>query len=127
STDGNDYQFVDNGANSGTNYYQLKQFDKDGKSQLHKTIVVNYNGTNSNKIRLLASSTNEIRLSITVSKSSNGMLRLTDVDGRTIYQSNNDFRQGENIVSIPTNNSSNKIFIAQFMSETEKLSLKIFK
>jgi len=41
-----DYMFYDEAPNMGVNYYQLKQFDNDGKSTLSKIVSINYGNKN---------------------------------------------------------------------------------
>lgn len=43
----NTYVFLDDKPHNGSNYYQLKQYDLDGKFSLSKIIEVNYNSNNS--------------------------------------------------------------------------------
>ena len=44
STKAKDYNFVDNAPMKGTNYYQLRQVDFDGKETISKTVAVNFDG-----------------------------------------------------------------------------------
>lgn len=121
------YQFYDKDPIAGTNYYQLKQVDNDGKYSIHKTIAVEHKKSNDSNIKLIGMSNNEVKLAIYMPKATQGFLKLINIDGKTIYQTNNNFNEGINTVSVPTINVVNKLYIAQFISAKEIISLKIIK
>jgi len=121
------YSFTDAKPSIGTNYYQLKQVDNDGKSTTFNTVAVEIKTNGAAKLRILSNSKSEIKASVVMPKSAYGSIRLTDIDGRTIYQSSRNFKEGENVISIPVNHILSKICVLQFNNSDQNVSLKLFK
>ncbi len=121
------YSFTDAKPSVGTNYYQLKQVDNDGKSTTFNTVAVEIKTNGAAKLRILSNSKSEIKASVVMPKSAYGSIRLTDIDGRTIYQSSRNFKEGENVISIPVDHILSKICVLQFNNSDQNVSLKLFK
>ena len=98
----NDYVSYDNNPSAGLNYYKLKQFDLDGKSEVLGVEVVN-NGNNSAVITI---SPNPIKgkdftINIKGGTRKTSFIRLFDLSGKMLYCNNLNI-SGNNIkVSLP--------------------------
>ena len=122
----NSYAFLDVAPTLGTNYYQLKQVDLDGKYTIFNTVVVKFNGS-SNQLRVVASSANELKIALTLSEAKKGSLIFADMDGRAIYKKEGLFNEGVNIISIPTQNTSLRIGVLNFTTANDVINLKVFR
>lgn len=80
------YYFVDPNPVVGSNYYRIKQVDKDGKVTYSNTISVMYKPTEVS-IRFFPNPVNDqMRIRLSATQSSAWLLTLTDLSGKTIYQ-----------------------------------------
>ena len=120
----NDYNFVDKSPYSGTNYYQLRQYDLDGKMTTFKIISVK-SGVASNHIRILTSNKNELNVSVNLSDAKAGNILLTDVSGKVLYTRQALLTAGENIIKIPLKNYNKQLGIVSFITTTERINLKV--
>ncbi|MFY7899723.1 MAG: hypothetical protein ACOVNY_06035 [Chitinophagaceae bacterium] len=121
------YSYTDNKPSTGTNYYQLKQVDNDGKSTTFNTVAVQIKNTGNAKLRILSNAATEIKVSVNLPKATYGSIRLTDIDGRMLYQTNGNYKEGENVLTIHVANLQTKICVLQFTNAEESISLKILK
>jgi len=96
------YEFIDNKPLKSSNYYRLKQIDKDGKYSYSNTVVVKEDATN--KFELVNVYPNpakdKLSVSVTAPKAANTSLIITDMTGKTVMQLNNSLVAGENNIAI---------------------------
>ena len=118
------YSYTDFSPTVGTNYYQLKQFDTDGKSQFFEPIAVKF-GLVAEEIKLLNSSESSVTVSISSSEAKKGAISYVGLDGRLIYQKQVDLNSGLNTVTIPVNKSTGLIGIINLSLNGMQKSLKI--
>lgn len=118
------YSYLDYNPQKGTNYYQLKQVDNDGKSTLSKVIAAKF-GLAEDGIKVSSVSDHDITLAITLSKAQVGTISYTSLDGKILYQKELSLAEGINNVSIPTDQSFGKIGILSFSSANGRQSIKI--
>jgi hypothetical protein len=123
----NDYEYVDRLPNTGANFYQLKQVDKDGKFKIYNTILVNFREQNQG-MRLVSFNSGEIVVGIMASDKASGKITFTDVQGSVLYNQAASLHQGENIIRIPVATTSTQMGVVSFTSVNgERMSLKIVR
>lgn len=124
STESKYYSYMDYAPQKGTNYYQLKQVDFDGKSTLSNVIAAKF-GLADDGIKVSSVSDHDITLAITLSKAQQGIITYTSLDGKILYQKELNLVEGLNSVSVPTDQSFGKIGILSFSSASGRQSVKI--
>jgi len=124
------YSYNDKSPIAGTNYYRLKQIDKDGKIN-YSSIVELKNGKNRFEISSVYPNPAKetINLSITSGVSEKATISLTDLNGRIVKQLNVALNAGDNYININVNalapgsyivrlvNSQSEIKTAQFIKQ----------
>lgn len=122
----NRYQFVDPNPADGVNYYQLKQVDIDGRSTTFKTIALRF-GSALNSLRLIQSGRSEVVVSISTSEGKTGQMVYTDMAGNVLYNQPVSLRQGENRIRIPVQAHSTGIAVVSFVTNGERMNLKVLR
>lgn len=117
----NNYSYIDNSPFKGTNYYQLKQVDFDGKTQKSKIITVN-TGIDRASFRL-NNLGGELYATVYSENNSSATIKITDVNGRVISETNLKLQKGQNSVQLKAPVATG-IYIATLYSEGRTQSLK---
>jgi hypothetical protein len=120
------YSFTDYNPIIGTNYYQLKQVDLDGKSETFKPIAVKF-GLATDEFKILSSSEESLTVSIASSKVIEGIISYVGLDGRLLYKQKIYVTNGLNTFPIPVNKSTGQIGIISFSTNGEQKSLKVYR
>lgn len=125
------YTLVDNKILAGTNYYQLKQIDKDGKTSLSSIVVLK---SNLRKLEIASiypnPASNQLNIVISSDREEKVTLAITDIAGRVVKSqlttasigSSNllfniqDLSKGTYIIKV-TSNSSNEILMQKFVKQ----------
>ncbi|WP_026905079.1 glycosyl hydrolase [Pedobacter glucosidilyticus] len=118
------YRFTDFNPKTGTNYYQLKQYDSDGKSESFNPIALNF-GFKAEDLKLLNSSENSVTVSLSTSKAKEAMLAYIATDGRVLFKKQVYLEKGLNTFDIPVPKSSGAIGIINFTANNYQKSIKI--
>ncbi|SOD13818.1 phospholipase D-like domain-containing protein [Pedobacter xixiisoli] len=107
----------------GTNYYQLKQVDVDGKSTLSKVLVVDFKLADVTK---LAASYRSSVLTVNTNGFSKGNAKITlyDITGKTLAAQSHWFENGSNTISIPASLQSG-VYVLTVSTPTEREAIKI--
>ena len=103
------YSFVDANPFGGTNYYQLKQIDFDGKSSTSYTVAVD-SKISETHITVIASSSS-VNIGITSPNESDGKLSLFDMSGRKITLQNIKLSKGYNSIVLNENLNTGVHFV----------------
>ncbi|MRX47000.1 glycosyl hydrolase [Pedobacter puniceum] len=117
------YSFTDFNPQIGANYYQLKQYDTDGKSESFAPVAVNF-GFKADELKLLQSTETSVSISATASKTQNALLSYLAIDGKILYQKNVVLQIGLNTFNIPVSKSSSAIGIIHLITDRQQ-SIKI--
>ncbi|MDA9555781.1 glycosyl hydrolase [Pelobium sp.] len=121
------YSYTDFNPVTGNNYYQLKQYDLDGKSTAYTPIPVKF-GLSEDTFNLLSTSDSSVLVSISSSDAKDGIVSFTSIDGRIWYQKAIKVQSGLNTIQIPIDSkNANKMGIVTFTSGSERKSLKILR
>lgn len=120
----NYYSFLDKKSEVGTNYYQLRQVDKDGKSELSNIISVKR--TNIPSVKAWFKSEKELQLQIDSETDDSLVLSVNDISGRKLFSGDLKLEKGNNekTLSLKTPLSSG-IYVLNFIKDSEATSLKI--
>lgn len=92
------YAFVDANPFGGTNYYQLKQIDFDGKNSTSETIAID-SKISDTQITVYAASSS-INIGITSPNETAGKITLSDISGRKITEQNINLNKGYNTLEL---------------------------
>lgn len=123
----NNYNFRDYTAAKGSNYYQLRQVDLDGKFTESDVIHVN-NGIGETTIKVYSGTdgTSHINVAITGLQSGKGTLNIIDLSGKTIL-THSLVLNGNNSFKLPFNHRQG-IYVASLVTENaERLVTKFFR
>ncbi|TZF86095.1 T9SS type A sorting domain-containing protein (plasmid) [Pedobacter sp. BS3] len=125
SSNANKYSFKDSKAQSGVNYYQLKQVDKDGRSALY--------GPVSAKLALrdadlqVQASANAVNVTLyAAADSKNTRIILYDINGKKITEQTVNINAGINQVNIPVTLISG-VYLLKITGQDILLSKKLVK
>lgn len=106
------YSLTDNAPVSGTNYYQLKQYDEDGSQTTYKeTVAVDYALNQEH----FAVNTAQNKLNVSVYSSVEGWGELTvfDLKGEKLIQTKVQFKVGQNIFAVDAGKLTSGLLIAR--------------
>ncbi|MFM7023286.1 MAG: T9SS type A sorting domain-containing protein [Flavobacteriales bacterium] len=111
------YVFVDHEQNDGTSYYQLKQFDYDGKYETFNVVAID---NNSGEFNMNALFPNPTSASMTVNFQSEEaaahFLFINDAQGNEVYSAKVAALKGENQFQLATQNFSDGIYFVRIVS-----------
>lgn len=94
------YSFVDNSPSKGNNYYQLKQFDFDGKSTLSNILVVKNGNFTEQDFNIYQAENQTIEVNINSSVVDKANLKLIGLDGQIITNLNTQLQKGDNSIQL---------------------------
>ena len=110
------YSFVDTNPLNGINYYRLRQVDLDGTETIHQTIVVDFEGSVENQLKVFpTSSNNAINVQLNHTGEKAALINIFNLAGQLIYTDQfeqgvltksidiTNFVQGQYILTITTN------------------------
>jgi hypothetical protein len=126
STEIRKYSFTDYSAQSGTNYYQLKQVDTDGKFTISNTVSANM-GLQDESFKVISSSDKDITIAISLNKAVKGEIVYTQLDGKVLFKQTYDLSNGYNSINVPVTLNPNQIGIVSFFDGTNLKSIKILR
>ncbi|TKB99074.1 glycosyl hydrolase [Pedobacter cryophilus] len=118
------YSFADFNPITGTNYYQLKQYDLDGKFETFNPIAVKF-GLAEDNFSLLSTSASSVSVSISSATAKEGVISYLGIDGRILYKQNISVKSGLNTFNIPVDKSQGQIGIISFTAGGEQKTLKV--
>jgi len=118
------YTFTDVLPTDGLNYYRLKQVDKDGVSQLSKTVVMSIDGsTDMWKVYPNpANSSTGLYMNTSVSKL---QLVLTDASGKVLYQSKHSSVSTGQKINVPVQDLAKGVYLLKVITERSSHTEKI--
>lgn len=123
------YNFVDRFPLTTSNYYSLKQIDKDGKSTISNIVLLK--GIKLNKLLVSSIYPNpaqaELRLLINAVKTTNGSLTVVDYSGKIVLNKLIALVDGENNVLLNIATLQNGNYILQLHSNNETAVSKFIK
>ncbi len=119
------YSFIDKEQLSGTVYYQLKQVDKNGHSELSSIVSVNPSAFNSNDpIKVIGSLTGQqVSVEITSSTKADAKLIIRDITGKLLAQKKVSLLLGKNEFTLPVK-LSNAVYMALVSNSGETKAVK---
>jgi len=124
TTSAKSYSLVDNNPAAGTNYYQLVQYDFDGKSSKSDAIPVNSSIANSS-LTVYAAATS-VNVSINSANATDGTLQIFDITGKKLNETKLSLTKGFNTLSLPLSLNSG-IHVINFITSAEIINSKFIK
>lgn len=125
------YNFVDDKINSSSNYYRLKQIDRDGKFKMSNVILLKTNRINTTKLTSLYPNpaNEEITISIDAVSAEKITLVVTDIYGKQLMTNKISVEAGTNISTLKVNHLSAGTYLVKMIIEnqTENAVLKFVK
>jgi hypothetical protein len=111
------YVYDDEKPNT-TNYYRLKQIDKDGKSSFSSIVLIN--NKQINKLELVCLYPNPVinsfNLVIDAIKDENVQVSVTDIEGKIVLLENKFVKKGENILNLNVSAITNGTYFVKLTS-----------
>jgi hypothetical protein len=126
STENKRYSFMDYNVQSGTNYYQLKQVDTDGKFTISNTIAVNM-GLQDESFKVVSATDKEIAVAISLNKALKGQITYTQLNGKVLFKQIYNLNSGYNAINISVLLYPNQIGIVSFFDGANLKSIKILR
>ena len=122
STKAKDYNFVDNAPVKGTNYYQLRQVDFDGKETISKTVAVNFDG----KVGKAKVYPTVVKVMLTVELASDAAtdISVRDVTGRVVLSKNT---EGAFSTTLDLGTAANGLYFITVQSNQGLETMKVLK
>ncbi|OAQ40282.1 hypothetical protein A5893_04840 [Pedobacter psychrophilus] len=117
------YSFADTNPLSGTNYYQLNQFDFDGNSAKSNIVAVE-SGLKAADMTIYANqSSNEVKLNIFSANKTSGTINIFDLAGKRVFNKTVELEKGYNNISLSVVLKSG-LFVATLQTASETISKK---
>lgn len=117
------YNYADVNPLGGTNYYQLQQFDFDGKSSKSDVIAVE-SGLKTTEMMVYADqSTNELKLNIFSANTTSANIRVYDLSGKQVLNQAIELKKGYNNLSFSVQLNSG-VFVSTLQTSVETISKK---
>ena len=97
----NHYNFTDLRPLAGTNYYRLKQVDKDGKAKYSAILIFKGDKNNSNSINIYPNPVvDKININVSSDVATNGLISIFNETGIKVYEQNKLIIKGQNIFTL---------------------------
>ena len=122
----NNYNYLDNAPESGTNYYQLNQVDKDGAATKSNIIAVS-NSLSGQQAFTLDVSGNTLNTSFDAIASGTATIIIHDLSGRSVFSKSVVAQKGSNSVSINLPLFNTGIYVATLTQNGMSKSIKFVK
>lgn len=119
------YSFFDSKPQSGTNYYQLKQIDLDGKSEKSKIIAVDFDLQQS-LLKVWQPTPQTLTLTFNAQQQGTAQVIVADLNGRKLYNGNSAIDLGANEISLPVQLQKG-IYLISVNTGTAVLNTKFLK
>jgi hypothetical protein len=124
SNDVSNYSFTDYNPLPGTNYYQLKQIDYDGKFSLSDVVALNSSSGNQ-ELKIYVNEGGKLIASVFSKKALNtSAIVLTDLSGKVIFSKDMPLQEGENTISLNVDGLVKGIYAASLVTSENKVSTK---
>ncbi len=120
------YSFYDAEPHEGYNYYQLRQVDKNGKSSLFDKVVAVSTSLAKSDIAIISLANNQLTYSVSANKTSNAVMKITDVTGRTVATHQLSLQKGVNVNSVALPQTSG-VYVLTAFSDGAAKSIKFIK
>lgn len=123
----NTYSYLDNAPESGTNYYKLKQVDKDGTATVSDMVVAVEGGLSATNAFSANLSNNTLNASFDATATGTASLSLTDLSGRKVFSKSFAATKGSNNISLTTPSLNAGIYVVTLLQNGSSKSIKIVK
>ena len=118
------YAFTDKAPLAGTNFYQLRQVDFDGRFVLSNVVAIKA-GNAATGFRVYKTSANEFIAGIYSDVNTAAVLALVDVSGRTISWQNVQLTRGNNNISIQHKPLAPGVYVVKLLLNAHQFTEKI--
>jgi len=112
------YSYEDRNPLATTNYYRLKQIDKNGQNSYSK--IVSLAGNKNDKFQIVNlypnPAFNQVNLNVNTSKDEVVTIIVTDIVGKILIKQNASIRKGENTISLNTEKLANGTYTVKLIS-----------
>jgi hypothetical protein len=123
------YTYSDNAPLATTNYYRLKQIDKDGKVEYSKVVMIK--GTKATAVEIAAvypnPVVNSLNLIIASPTAANATLMVTDAAGKVVLQKTAQLNSGDNNLPLNVKAISNGTYNLKVITNTGNSNIKFIK
>nr|WP_294896712.1 T9SS type A sorting domain-containing protein [uncultured Pedobacter sp.] len=124
----NTYSYLDNAPAKGTNYYQLKQVDKDGSVTTFANVVAVKNGLSDDDIfSIQLTGSNDLKAQFYAASNGTANISITDLSGRNVFNQSISTQKGLNNASLQIPSLNAGIYVATLSQNGKSKSIKIVK
>jgi len=120
------YAFIDKDALPGVSYYQLKQFDVDGKHADSEIVAVKSNVAASNFSVFTNRQEGTVKLTVYAANASKGTFKIYDLNGHKLTEQQLSLSKGYTNVSVPFNGARG-LLVASLTTATEIVTQKFIQ
>lgn len=122
-----EYNYQDRNPLSGTNYYQLKQFDLDGKENVIDRIVVVKTILDNADFTVFINQDNKLNASISSESKTNAVIAVFDIAGNELIKENISLEKGNNTFVKHLPFLAKGVYVLRLSSEGKTKSTKFVK
>lgn len=122
-----DYRFLDVSATQGTNYYRLKQIDKDGAVHLSDVVSVSKETANNFTVVSMTPPSDDNLFEITINAIGEDKLdyKIFDMNGNLVYKQKQALKKGINVITIDLSEISGDDSSTGFAGNNDLLGDKV--
>jgi len=122
------YNYSDEKSSNGTNYYRLKQIDKDGKYSYSSVVMLKGENTRLEITSLYPNPAKDvINVAISSPKIESAALTVTDITGKILMRTNTSLVKGDNFVQMNTSSLATGTYYIRLISNDEVKTVQFVK
>jgi hypothetical protein len=127
SNQANTYSYFDSAPNVGTNYYKLKQVDKDGTATTSDIVVAVNSDLGKETAFTLNVNENTLNAAFSVVNNGNAVINVYDLSGRTVFTKSFVAQKGPNNISLVVPTFNTGIYVATLSQNGNIQGVKFVK
>ncbi len=123
------YKYIDQGVKPGSNYYRIKQVDKNGKEIFSKTIKIVFDPSRAVVNVFPNPVADRLNVRISAGERTQLKIQLSDVEGKIIYKRSSTFEPGTSDIKIDMLKMGAQVYVLQVINSNNEVILtqKILK
>ena len=122
------YTYLDNSPQAGTNYYKLKQVDRDGAATVSDIVVaVEHNLAQKELFSVQLLGANELKAQFKAENGGSARISLHDLAGRKVFTTTFAAQKGSNNINLKTSSLGKGVYVATLINDGKTMSIKVIK
>jgi glucose/arabinose dehydrogenase len=115
------FKFIDQGVKPGTNYYRIKQVDKNGKEIYSKTIKIVFDPSRAIITVFPNPASDHFTVRVSAGEKTQLKINLSDVEGRVVYKRSGNFEPGTSDIKIDMQKMSGQVYVLQIINGNNEI------